>query len=143
MDFLVLNVHAESLVKGLEMVGKKASFHYRHNDDCLELTSKAMNLELQIKLKTLALKDIESFPFGDGNIVAKVVVSSDVLKNVMKELPTSDYITLELSSEDPQFQISTRNPSGKSKIVFFKSVEALESISCEEDLSMRFIVFEL
>ena len=115
-ELVSLCVHSESFLKGLEIVSKTASIKYNPNDDFLLICSRENDLNVEIHLKTLQHDPVESIAFSNSSLEAKLIISSDVLFSVLKELSPSDHVNFEVSDQDPCLQLFTKNSSGKSKV---------------------------
>jgi len=69
------------------------------------------------QIKTKEAEECLDFNFANANVVSKLILNSDYLKEVFNDLDTSsEYIQFIISAEDKTFQMITSGPAGDSTI---------------------------
>ncbi|XP_071559205.1 cell cycle checkpoint protein RAD1 [Temnothorax nylanderi] len=82
-------------------------------------------------LKTLEVDALLDFHLEAGNVVNKVVLRTELLKDVMAELdPTSELVELRLSPEEPYFRISTEGLGGICHIDLPRDSDLIDTFQC-------------
>lgn len=69
-------------------------------------------------IKTLEPEEILDFNFSAANVLNKIILRSECLKEVFAELDSSsDLIEILLSPDPPYFQITTSGTAGDTKVI--------------------------
>ena len=84
------------------------------------------------RIKTREAEECLDFNFANANIVSKIIMNSDHLKDVLNELDSSsETIQFRVSPSDQSFQISTRGPAGECEVTIPRDSEMVEHFTCE------------
>lgn len=90
-------------------------------------------------LKTLEPEDTLDFNFNSANVVCKVIIKSECLKEVFADLDmTSEVLEILLSPEKPFFRLSTFGNAGSTHSDFPKDSDMVESFQCSETQTNRY-----
>ncbi|XP_015592921.1 cell cycle checkpoint protein RAD1 [Cephus cinctus] len=82
-------------------------------------------------LKTQELGELLDFHLDAEDVLNKIVLQTDLLKDVLAELDgTSEFIELLLSPEAPYFRISTDGIAGECRIELPRDSDLVESFEC-------------
>ncbi|XP_014474979.1 PREDICTED: cell cycle checkpoint protein RAD1 isoform X2 [Dinoponera quadriceps] len=82
-------------------------------------------------LKTLEIDTLLDFHFEAKNVLNKVVLQTELLKDIIAELdPTSDLVELRLSPEKPYFRISTEGLGGVCHIDLPHDSDLVDTFQC-------------
>ncbi|KAJ2656412.1 checkpoint clamp complex protein Rad1 [Coemansia sp. RSA 1200] len=77
--------------------------------------------------------------FSRFPIVQQLIIRSEWLRDAFNELdPTSDAVTLSISSTAPYFRISTVGNNGSTEMTYSKDEKILDSFFCNEEQENRF-----
>lgn len=69
-------------------------------------------------IRTLEAEEILDFNFSAANVLNKIILRSECLKEVFAELDTSsDLIEILLSPDPPYFRITTAGTAGDTKVI--------------------------
>ncbi|CAG5129579.1 unnamed protein product [Candidula unifasciata] len=90
-------------------------------------------------LKTLEPDEVLDFDFCSTNVVNKIIMKSECLKEVFSELDTtSDVLQILMSPDEPYLQFSTFGNAGSSHSSFPKDSEMMESFQCSKTQTNRY-----
>jgi cell cycle checkpoint protein len=90
-------------------------------------------------LKTLEPDEVLDFDFCNTNVVNKIIMKSECLKEVFSELDTtSDVLQILMSPDEPFLQFSTFGNSGSSHSSFPKESEMMEAFQCTKAQTNRY-----
>ncbi|XP_024867988.1 cell cycle checkpoint protein RAD1-like [Temnothorax curvispinosus] len=90
-------------------------------------------------LKTLEVDALLDFHLEAENVVNKVVLRTELLKDVMAELdPTSELVELRLSPEEPYFRISTEGLGGICHIDLPRDSDLIDTFQCTSTATSNF-----
>ncbi|KAH0550014.1 cell cycle checkpoint protein RAD1 [Cotesia glomerata] len=82
-------------------------------------------------LKTLEPDDLIDFNIEPSNVLNKVILNTEILRDIWSELdPTTDVIALLLSPDPPYFRISTSGFAGECHIEIPHDTESIENFQC-------------
>ena len=83
------------------------------------------------QIKTREAEECLDFNFANANVISKIIMDSDLLKDVLSELDTdSDFIEFTIRPEEPNFCINTSGPAGDISIKVPKSSDMVEHFIC-------------
>ncbi|XP_030847754.1 cell cycle checkpoint protein RAD1 isoform X1 [Strongylocentrotus purpuratus] len=90
-------------------------------------------------IKTLEPDEMLDFNFCSANVVNKIIMKSDCLKDAFQELDmTSEVIEILLSPDKPYFRLSTFGHAGSAYSDFPKDSDMVESFQCTQTQSTRY-----
>ncbi|XP_063963632.1 cell cycle checkpoint protein RAD1-like [Lytechinus pictus] len=90
-------------------------------------------------IKTLEPDEMLDFNFCSANVVNKIIMKSDCLKDAFQELDmTSEVIEILLSPDKPFFRLSTFGHAGSAYSDFPKDSDMVESFQCTQTQSVRY-----
>lgn len=90
-------------------------------------------------IKTLEPDDVLDFDFCSSNVVNKIIMKSECLKEVFSELDiTSDILQILMSPDEPYLQFSTFGNAGSTHSSFPKDSEMVESFQCSQTQTSRY-----
>ena len=89
-------------------------------------------------IKTLTAEEVLDFNFDHSNVLNKVILKSDSLKEVMSDLDmSSDLVEILLSPDSPYFRFTTIGDAGESQAEIPKDCEIIESFQCISTVKSR------
>ncbi|KAK7481563.1 hypothetical protein BaRGS_00027212 [Batillaria attramentaria] len=90
-------------------------------------------------LKTLEPDEVLDFDFCSTNVINKIIMKSECLKEVFSELDnTSDVLQILMSPDAPYLQLSTFGNSGSTHSSFSKDSDMVEAFQCTQTQSNRY-----
>ncbi|XP_005100665.1 cell cycle checkpoint protein RAD1 [Aplysia californica] len=90
-------------------------------------------------LKTLEPDEVLDFDFCSDNVVNKIIMKSECLKEVFNELDTtSEVLQILMSPDQPFLQFSTFGNAGSTHSSFPKDSEMVESFECTQTQTNRY-----
>jgi len=90
-------------------------------------------------LKTLEPDEVLDFDFCSANVVNKIIMKSECLKEVFNELDsTSEILQILMSPEQPFLQFSTFGNAGSTHSSFPKDSDMVESFECSQTQTNRY-----
>lgn len=90
-------------------------------------------------IKTLDAEETLDFDFCAANVVNKVIMKSDCMKEAFAELDmTSDTLEVLISPTAPYFRLSTCGYAGTTQIDYPKDSEMMEVFDCQKTQSNRY-----
>jgi len=91
------------------------------------------------QIKTREAEECLDFNFANANVVSKIIMGSELLKDVLSELDTtSDFIDFIISPEEPNFSIKTSGPAGDISIKVPSSSDMVEHFSSSATSTGRY-----
>jgi cell cycle checkpoint protein len=90
-------------------------------------------------IRTLEAEEILDFNFCAANVLNKIILRSECLKEVFAELDSSsDLIEILISPDPPYFRISTVGTAGDTKIDIPKNSDMIETFQCTTLATSRY-----
>ncbi|XP_041377028.1 cell cycle checkpoint protein RAD1-like [Gigantopelta aegis] len=90
-------------------------------------------------IKTMEPDEILDFDFCSTNVVNKIIIKSECLKEVFSELDmTSEVLQILMSPDQPYLQLSTFGNAGSTHSVFPKDSDMVESFQCTQTQTNRY-----
>ncbi|XP_050411350.1 cell cycle checkpoint protein RAD1 [Patella vulgata] len=90
-------------------------------------------------IKTLEPDEVLDFDFCSTNVINKIIMKSECLKEVFSELDmTSEILQILMSPDAPYFQLSTFGNSGSTQSDFSKESDMVESFQCTKTQTNRY-----
>lgn len=91
------------------------------------------------QINTREAEECLDFNFANANVVSKIIMSSQLLKDIFSELDSSsEYIQFIISPDEPNFCIKTSGPAGNIKISVPKTSEMVEHFSSATTSTARY-----
>ena len=91
------------------------------------------------RINTREAEECLDFNFANANVVSKIIMSSQLLKDILSELDSSsEYIQFIISPQEPHFSIETCGPAGSINIHVPKTSEMVEHFSSASTSSARY-----
>ena len=91
------------------------------------------------QIKTREAEECLDFNFASANVVSKIIMSSDLLKEMFNELDTtSEYIEFHINPEEPSLCIKTSGPGGDVSINLPNASDMVEHFSSSVTSSARY-----
>jgi len=91
------------------------------------------------QIKTREAEECLDFNFASANVVSKVIMCSELLKEMLSELDiTSEFIEFNINPEEPNFCIKTSGPAGDICIKVPNSSDMVEHFSSSVSSSARY-----
>jgi len=83
------------------------------------------------KIKTREAEECLDFNFASSQIISKIIMNSEYLKDVFNELdPSSEFIQFSISPKDETFKITTQGPAGECVVTVPKDSDMVEHFTC-------------
>ena len=112
---------------------------YNGNGEPLIMLLEENGVVTDCSIKTFEATEILDFNFCSVNVVNKIILKSDCLKELFAELdPTSDYMEILMSPDKPNLRISTVGNCGSMQSEFQKESEMIESFQCTKTQICRY-----
>lgn len=112
---------------------------YSANGEPLILLLEENGVVTDCSIKTMDAAEVLDFNFCSGNVVNKIIMKSDCLKELFAELDTtSDYLEIHMSPDKPNLRISTVGNCGSMQSDFQKESEMIESFQCTKTQINRY-----
>lgn len=90
-------------------------------------------------IKTLEPDEVLDFNFCSSNVINKVIMKSECLKEAFSELDmTSDVLQILMSPDPPYFRLSTFGNAGSTHSDFPKDSDMIESFTCTQTKTNRY-----
>ncbi|KAL5017623.1 hypothetical protein ScPMuIL_007212 [Solemya velum] len=90
-------------------------------------------------IKTLEADEVLDFNFCSSNVVNKIIMKSECLKEAFNELDmSSDILEILMSPDAPYFRLSTFGNSGSTHSDFPKDSDMVESFQCSQTQTNRY-----
>ncbi|XP_025091169.1 cell cycle checkpoint protein RAD1-like [Pomacea canaliculata] len=90
-------------------------------------------------LKTLDPDEVLDFDFCSTNVINKIIMKSECLKEVFNELDvTSEVLQILMSPDAPYLQLSTFGSAGSTHSSFLKESDMVEAFQCTQTQSSRY-----
>ncbi|GIY88527.1 cell cycle checkpoint protein RAD1 [Caerostris darwini] len=91
------------------------------------------------KLQTMEPDDILDFEFTPSKVINKIIMQSEILKEVWADLDmNSDVLEILMSPAEPYFQLTTKGTLATTHINFSKDSDMIESFECTSTLKNRY-----
>ena len=79
------------------------------------------------------------FQLGNANVVSKIIMSSQLLKDILSELDnSSEYIQFIISPDEPNFCIKTSGPAGSIETNVPETSDMVDHVSSSSSSSARY-----
>ena len=92
-------------------------------------------------IKTLTAEEILDFNFDHSNVLNKVILRSESLKEVMNDLDmSSDIVEIFLSPDAPYFRFVTVGDAGETQADIPKDCDIIDSFQCSSPIRSRYMV---
>ena len=91
------------------------------------------------KINTREAEECLDFNFANANVVSKIIMSSQLLKDILSELDnSSEYIQFIISPDEPNFCIKTSGPAGSIETNVPETSDMVEHFSSSSSSSARY-----
>ncbi|PRD32021.1 UNVERIFIED_CONTAM: Cell cycle checkpoint protein RAD1 [Trichonephila clavipes] len=91
------------------------------------------------KLQTMEPEDILDFEFTPSKVINKIILQSEILKEVWSDLDmNSDVLEILMSPNDPYFQLTTKGSLATTHINFAKDSDMIESFECTDTTKHKY-----
>ncbi|KAK2145826.1 hypothetical protein LSH36_655g01043 [Paralvinella palmiformis] len=131
-----LNIFGTSQVGGV-MTALKLCYTGYGNPICLLLEENGVLTDCS--LTTQDPEETLDFNFSSTNVINKIIMKSECLKEAFSELDmTSEVLQILMSPDKPHFRLSTFGSAGSSHSDFPKESDMMESFQCEKTQSNRY-----
>ncbi|KAG8184680.1 hypothetical protein JTE90_013073 [Oedothorax gibbosus] len=91
------------------------------------------------KLTTMEPEDILDFEFTPTKVVNKIIMQSEILKEVWSDLDmNSEVLEILMSPDEPYFQLTTKGTLATTHINFTKDSDMIESFECTTTTKNRY-----
>ncbi|XP_013416653.1 cell cycle checkpoint protein RAD1 [Lingula anatina] len=92
-------------------------------------------------IKTLEPDDTLDFNFSSANVINKIIMKSECLKEAFNELDmTSEVLQIVMSPDRPYFRLSTFGNAGSTHSDFSKDSDMMEAFNCAQTQTNRYKV---
>ncbi|GIY88460.1 cell cycle checkpoint protein RAD1 [Caerostris extrusa] len=92
------------------------------------------------KLQTMEPDDILDFEFTPSKVINKIIMQSEILKEVWADLDmNSDVLEILMSPAEPYFQLTTKGTLATTHINFSKDSDMIESFECTSTLKIELL----
>ncbi|GFW60230.1 cell cycle checkpoint protein RAD1 [Trichonephila clavipes] len=96
------------------------------------------------KLQTMEPEDILDFEFTPSKVINKIILQSEILKEVWSDLDmNSDVLEILMSPNDPYFQLTTKGSLATTHINFAKDSDMIESFECTDTTKHKSVTIKL
>ncbi|KAK3083652.1 hypothetical protein FSP39_000809 [Pinctada imbricata] len=107
----------------------------------LQLVLEEDGVLTECSIKTLEPDEILDFNFCSENVINKIIMKSECLKEAFSELDmSSDILQFLMSPDPPYFRLSTFGDAGSTHSDFPKDSDMIESFSCTQTQTNRYKV---
>ncbi|XP_046562563.1 cell cycle checkpoint protein RAD1-like [Haliotis rubra] len=90
-------------------------------------------------IKTLEPDEVLDFDFCSTNVINKIIMKSECVREVFSELDmSSDVLQILMSPDKPYFQLSTFGNAGSTHSAFPKDSDMVESFQCQQTQTNRY-----
>ncbi|XP_032793542.1 cell cycle checkpoint protein RAD1 isoform X2 [Daphnia magna] len=91
------------------------------------------------KIRTVHFDPVLDYDFGTSNVIGRIIMSSECLKEVFCELDsTSDCVQFSMSPDSANFRITTFGHSGTYHVDIPKASDVIESLRCTSPVSFKY-----
>ncbi|KAJ2157827.1 checkpoint clamp complex protein Rad1 [Coemansia sp. RSA 552] len=91
------------------------------------------------RMATFLPDDVVNLDFSRHPVIQQLIIRSEWLRDAFNELdPTSEAVTIAISSTAPYFRISTVGDSGSTDMTYSKDERVLDSFFCNEEQENRY-----
>ncbi|XP_022257161.1 cell cycle checkpoint protein RAD1-like [Limulus polyphemus] len=91
------------------------------------------------RIKTQETEEVLDFQFSPENVVNKVIMKSEILREAWSDLDmTSEILQIVMSPDKPYFRLSTFGNAGTIHVDYSKDSDMVESFQCTQTQSNRY-----
>ena len=91
------------------------------------------------QIHTRDAEECLDFNFANANVVSKIIMNSNLLKDILSDLDTSsEYVQFIISPQEPNFSIKTSGPAGEVMIKVPKTSDSVEHFSSSSTSDARY-----
>ncbi|KAL7300557.1 cell cycle checkpoint protein RAD1 [Trichogramma pretiosum] len=128
------NINTTGSTTSLEM-------HYKGVGHPVTILIEEDGVVVDCSLKTQEPDEILDFDLDPETVINKVLLHSELLKDVLAELdPTSNHLELLLSPKSPYFMISTKGLAGECHVQMPHNTEMIETFQCKKEAKSKYLL---
>ncbi|XP_023245775.1 cell cycle checkpoint protein RAD1 [Copidosoma floridanum] len=128
------SINAQGSAVALEM-------HYKGEGHPVTILIEEDGIIVDCSLKTQDPDEILDFNLDPESVVNKVLLHSELLKDVLQELdPSSTHLELLLSPKAPYFMLSTVGVAGECHVELPHNTELIETFQCKKEAKSKYLL---
>ncbi|XP_067015316.1 cell cycle checkpoint protein RAD1 [Anabrus simplex] len=142
VEQVVFKINLTVLIECLNIFGSNSTalkMCYQGYGSPLRLILEDGGVITDCSIKTMEPEEMLDFTSASSNVLNKVILRSECLKEIFNELdPTTELVELLLSPDPPYFRLTTAGIAGETKVDIPKDSDMIESFQCSTLATSRY-----